>query len=355
MSQVHLRAALNAIPTYTPGRSVAGAIKLASNEMGYPPLPSVIAAITEAAQDMNRYPDNSSGALGRALADRFGVSPDQITVGCGSVALCEQFIQATCGEGDEVIYGWRSFEAYPILTKVVGATAVTAPLLAGEALNLPALAAAITENTRLIFVCNPNNPTGTALRTVELQAFLDQVPPRVLVVIDEAYREFVDDDDVPDGIEIARGRDNVAVLRTMSKAYGLAGLRVGYAVAAPEVTTALHKVALPFSVSTLAQAAALASLESAPELLERCQQVVLERARVRAQLLELGYSVPESQANFVWLPLRDQSAAFAQHCEVAANVIVRAFNDADAGGVRITISRPHENDAFLSAAASFPR
>ncbi len=353
----HTRAALDALPAYTPGRTVPGAIKLASNEMSFPALPSVVAAIAEAAIGMNRYPDIGSTALVEMLATTFDVEPNQLAVGCGSVALCEQLIQATCTEHDEVIFGWRSFEAYPILAQVVGATAVRVPLTAGdpetaEALDLAALAAAITEKTRLIFVCNPNNPTGTALREADLVAFLDQVPSDVLVVIDEAYREFVVDPEVPDGIELARGRQNVAVLRTLSKAYGLAGLRVGYAVASPEIAAAVRKVSVPFSVSSIAQAAALAALAAAPELMDRCSQVVVERGRVRNALLALGFQVPPSQANFVWLPLRDRASAFAAHCE-EAKVIVRPFNDAVNGGVRVTIGSPAENDVFLSAAKSF--
>ncbi len=345
------RAALAALPAYTPGRTVPGAIKLASNEMSFPPLASVVAAITEAASGMNRYPDLGVVALTSRLADRFGVDVERIAVGCGSVALCEQLIQATCTEGDEVLYPWRSFEAYPILTQVVGATSVQVGLR-NEAVDLAAIAAAITDKTRLIFICSPNNPSGTALPRTELEAFLNIVPDSVLVVLDEAYREFVDDPSVPDGIEMATGRDNVVVLRTMSKAYGLAGLRVGYAVAAPEIAAAIRKVAIPFAVNSLAQAAAIASLDSADELLDRCRQVVLERERVRDALLALEFAVPVSQANFVWLPLRDRSAEFAAHCE-AAKVIVRPFNHPDNGGVRITIGSPAENDVFLAAAADF--
>ncbi len=353
----HTRAALDALPAYTPGRTVPGAIKLASNEMSFPALPSVVAAIAEAAAGINRYPDIGSAALVAVLADTFNVEPEQLAVGCGSVALCEQLIQATCTAQDEVIFAWRSFEAYPILAQVVGAGAVKVPLSGGnletaEALDLPALAAAITDRTRLIFICNPNNPTGTALRESDLIAFLDQVPTDVLVVIDEAYREFVDDPSIPDGIELARGRQNVAVLRTLSKAYGLAGLRVGYAVAAPEIAAAIRKVSVPFSVNSIAQAAAIASLAAAPELLDRCRQVIAERARVRNALLDMGFRVPPSQANFVWLPLRDRAAAFAAHCE-ESKVIVRPFNDAVNGGVRVTIGSAAENDVFLSAAASF--
>jgi len=352
LSRPQTREALAALPAYTPGRTVPGAVKLASNEMPFPPLASVAAAITTAALEMNRYPDNGAQALVSELAHRLGVEPDRITVGCGSVSLCEQLVQATCTEQSEVVFGWRSFEAYPIIAAVVGAKSVPVPVTAEEALDLDAMAAAITPATRLVFVCNPNNPTGTALTAADLEGFLAKVPSEVLVVIDEAYREFVDDEQIPDGVEFARGRTNVVVLRTLSKAYGLAGLRVGYSVSDPEVAVALRKVAIPFAVSSVAQAAALASLAASAELLERCDVVVAERHRVRDQLIADGYTVPVTQANFVWLPLRGDSAEFARHCE-DHRVIVRPFNDPANGGVRITIGSAAENDQFLAAAAAW--
>jgi histidinol-phosphate aminotransferase len=200
-----------------------------------------------------------------------------------------------------------------------------------------------------VFVCNPNNPTGTAVRREALERFLDAVPPGPLVVLDEAYREYVRDPEVPDGLELARQRDNVLVLRTFSKAYGLAGLRVGYAVGPEHVIAALRKVQVPFSVSHLAQAAAVASLDAADELLARVEATVAERGRVHAELTAAGYGVPASEANFVWLPLGERSAAFAEHA-LAGGVVVRQYG---ADGVRVTIGRPEENDAFLAAARSF--
>lgn len=347
---VRTRADLDQLPGYVPGRTIPGAIKLASNEVSAGPLPSVRETVAEAAGGMNRYPDTGATALVARIASRFGVDEEHVAVGCGSVSLCQQLIQATCGDGDEVVFGWRSFEAYPILTKVVGAVPRQIPLTRGHALDLDAMAAAITPRTRLVFVCTPNNPTGTPVRRAALEAFVDSVPSDVLVVIDEAYREFVDDPDVPDALEFARGRDNVAVLRTFSKAYGLAGLRVGYCVAAPKVAETLRKVYVPFSVSSIAQAAAIASLDAEPELMKRCAEIVAERARVRGALLEAGYEVPETQANFVWLPLGERTAAFNDHC-LEQKVVVRAFGT---DGVRVTIGTAEENDAFLAAATSFP-
>jgi len=280
------------------------------------------------------------------LAQRLDVPADRLAVGCGSVSLCTQLVQATCSDGDEVVYAWRSFEAYPILVRVVGAVPVPVPLTAEFGHNLEAMLAAITPRTRMLFVCSPNNPTGTVVRRAELERFLDAVPTEVLVVLDEAYIEFVRDPAVADGIALAAQRPNVVVLRTFSKAYGLAGLRVGYCYAAPDVVAAVRKVAVPFAVSTIAQAAAIASLDAADELLARCDDVALERVRVRDALIAAGFTVPETQANFVWLPLGEGAAAFAEKC-AEAGVLVRAF----AGdGVRVTVGTPAENDAFLAAA-----
>lgn len=351
----HTRAALERLPAYAPGRTVPGAIKLASNEMAFPPLPSVLAAISDAVAKgpagINRYPDNSSAQLTAALAAHVGAERENVTVGCGSVALCQQLVQATCDDGDEVLFGWRSFEAYPIITQIAGAVPVTVSVTAGHTLDLPAMAAAVTPKTRLIFLCSPNNPTGTVSTQDEIEAFLDAVPDTTVVALDEAYREFVTDPTSPEGTRYALTRPNVVSLRTLSKAYGLAGLRVGYAVGQPDLIVALQKVALPFAVNYVAQAAALASLTAREELAARCAQVVAERERVTAALREDGYEVPTSQANFVWLPLRERAAAFSAHCE-AHRVIVRPFADAS-GGVRVTIGAPEENDAFLAAAASW--
>lgn len=343
-----IRPDLESIPAYTPGRSNPGAVKLASNETTIGPLPAAAKAIAEAAELANRYPDNQSTELRTALAEFLGVGFDNVAVGCGSVALCQELVQITCSSpSDEVLFAWRSFEAYPIVTKVGNATAVQVPLTTGQVHDLDALAAAVTERTKLIFVCNPNNPTGTAVGRTELVRFLDAVPAHVLVVLDEAYYEYVRLTDHPDGVEIGRTRPNVVVLRTFSKAYGLAGLRVGYAVGDPAVITALLKVHIPFSVSRLAQAAAIASLEARHELLDRTDLLVVERERVRDALVAAGYPVPPSEANFVWLPLGARSAEFGE-ASAAAGVLVRPYGT---DGVRVTIGDPHENDQFLSFAA----
>ncbi len=346
---VHIRPDLDAIPAYVPGRSFPGAIKLASNETTQGPLPSVREAIVEAAGGVNRYPDIRATALVESLAEKLGVAPENVAAGNGSVALCQEVVQITCGPGDEVIFAWRSFEAYPIIVRVTGATPVQVPLTSDHVHDLDAMLDAITERTRLIFVCNPNNPSGTVVQRDKLVAFLDAVPPNVLVVLDEAYFEYTRPDAAgnhTDGVEIARGRRNVIVLRTFSKAYGLAGLRVGYAVADPEVITALSKVRIAFAVSTIAQQAALASLEASAELLARTDALIAERDRVRDALVSGGYDVGVSQSNFIWLPLGERSGEFASGA-AEQGVLLRSYGN---DGMRVTIGDPHENDAFLKFA-----
>ncbi|WP_320780663.1 histidinol-phosphate transaminase [Streptomyces sp. CRN 30] len=348
-----LRAELEGIPTYRPGRAAAAdgpaAYKLSSNENPYPPLPGVMETVAAAACSFNRYPDMACTGLMDELSDRFGVPVSDLATGTGSVGVAQQLLQATAGPGDEVVYAWRSFEAYPIITQISGATAVRVPLTPGDVHDLDAMADAITERTRLVFVCNPNNPTGTVVGREELERFLDRVPGDVLVVLDEAYREFIRDPRVPDGIELYRERPNVCVLRTFSKAYGLAGLRVGFAVAHEPVAAALRKTAVPFGVSQIAQEAAIASLRAEDELLGRVGSLVCERTRVVEGLRAQGWTVPETQANFVWLRLGERTVDFAETCE-RAGVVVRPF---PGDGVRVTVGESEANDIFLKAAEGF--
>ncbi len=344
-----VRADLANLPDYIPGRKIPGAIVLSSNEVSTPTPPSVLAAIADAAADANRYPQMANDDLLARTSEYVGVSEERLAIGCGSVSLCQQLIQAMCTEGQEVVFAWRSFEAYPIVTQIAGAQGVKVPLTSDYRHDLDGMLAAVNDNTRVMFIANPNNPTGTALYTAELERFLDAVPDPVLVVLDEAYREFVTDSDLPDGLQLAEGRENLAVVRTFSKAYGLAGLRVGYAVAPPVIAAAVRKVAIPFAVSRVAQAAAVAAMDAAEELLARCAPVTRERDRVRAELVSMGYEVPESQANFVWLPLGDRTAAFNDHL-LAQKVVARAFLGE---GARVTVGLPEENDAFLAAARTF--
>lgn len=346
---LNLRPVLSSLPAYVPGRSVPGAIKLASNESPYPPLPHVLARIAEAAAGINRYPDANSTELAAALAARHGVTPEQVAVGCGSVSVFTQLVQAVADADDEVIYAWRSFEAYPIIAAVSGASSVQVPLNPDHVHDLDAMADRITGKTRLITVCNPNNPTGTAVGRAALEAFLDRVPRDTVVALDEAYREYITDPDLPDGLTLLDRHPNLVVLRTFSKAYGLAGLRCGYAVASdPALARAIKQTQVPFAVTALAQQAALASLEPEAEaqLLDRVAETVRERSRVHEALTAMGYEVPASQANFVWFPLGERTTAWAAAMD-EHKIIGRPFAGA---GVRVTISSPEENDALLAAA-----
>ena len=345
-----IRPDLDTLPAYVPGRTVPGLIKLASNEVAEPPAPAVLEAIARAASDGNRYPDLGVVELTERLADLYDLVPERIAVGCGSVTLCQQLVQISClGPGDEVLFAWRSFEAYPIVTQIGAAQVVTVPLDAEYRHDLDAMAAAVTDRTRLIFVCSPNNPTGPAVGRAEFERFLAAVGPDVVVALDEAYAEYVTDPDAVSGRPLLDAHPNLVVLRTFSKAYRMAGLRVGYALTSPEVATALRKVCPPFSINSLAQAGAIAALEHREEILADCAKIVDERARVRDELLAAGYRVPVTESNFVWLPLGERTAPFARHC-ADNKVVVRPFAP---DGVRVTISRPDENDALLAAAGSF--
>jgi histidinol-phosphate aminotransferase len=348
------RSVLDDYVTYKPGRMAVSAegrsYKLSSNESPYGPLPSVADVIADAALQVNRYPDNGCGALIEELAARHGVPAEHIAIGNGSVGVSQMLLAAVAETGAEVMYAWRSFEAYPTLTDLAGATSVRVPL-ADETHDLNAMADAITDATRLIFVCNPNNPTGTVVRRPELEAFLDRVPEDCLVVLDEAYREYIRDPEVPNGLTLYPDRPNLAILRTFSKAYGLAGLRIGFMVAQTHIADQVRKTYLPFSVNLVAQAAAIASLRAENELLARVEGTVKERDRVSAALADDGWTVPASEANFVWLRLGEQTTAFAAACETAG-VTVRPF----AGeGARVSIGAPEENDAFLAVARAYRR
>ena len=351
MTQPRIRTAVAEAAAHASGGPAAAApasYVLAANENPYPPLPSVQKAVHDAAGGVHRYPDIAATALTTAIAERFGVPREHVATGTGSVGLIQQLLQATAAEGDQVLYAWPSFEAYPHLAQIAAARSVRVPLRE-HTHDLDAMAAAVTDRTRLVVVCNPNNPTGTVVRRAELERFLDRVPGEVLVVLDEAYREFVRDPDVPDGIDLYRDHPNLAVLRTFSKAYGLAGLRVGFAVAHPPVAAALRACAVPFGISGVAQATAVASLQAEDELRERVDALVAERDRVGAELRALGRPVPPTQANFFWLPIGDRAAAFGAAC-AAAGVRVRAF---PGEGVRVTIGEPEANDLVLGVVSRF--
>ena len=354
MSAIRLRGTLEGIPAYKAGQppTVASGItsyKLSSNENHHDPLPSVLRAAERALGEMHRYPDYGSVALVAEIAEHFEVPAGDIAVGTGSVGLLQQLVQITAGPGDGVLFGWRSFEAYPIMTQIAGANAQRVPLDADDRFDVDAMLATIDETTRIAFICNPNNPTGTAVGRDAIARFVEAAPKDLLIVIDEAYCEFVDPDTIPDGLDFYREHGNVAVLRTFSKAYGLAALRVGYCIASEAIAEALRKVQVPFGVNSIAQAAAIASLHAEEELLERVQAIRVERTRVEAGLLAAGLKPSDSEANFVWMRLGDRTMAFAAGCD-AIGLSVRPF---DGEGVRITIGEPEANSRLIEFAESW--
>ncbi len=345
MSTPSARRALDDIPVYRPGQPAeSDDLKLSSNENPYPPLPGVMERAAEALGRVNRYPDAGTTDLYAALSRTYDLPPERFAASTGSVAVLFSLLTAFCEQGDEIVYAWRSFEAYPIAADLTGARTVRVPLRPDGTHDVDAMAAAVTDRTRVVIVCTPNNPTGPVVTRTELERLVAAVPDDVIVIVDEAYAEFVRRDDAASGLDLA-DHENVVVLRTFSKAFGLAGLRVGYAIAAESVALSIRKAIAPFSVTDVAQAAAVASLAAAEELGVRVESIVAERGRVMAALRDQGWEVPDSQANFVWLPVGDDAVAFAAACDP---VSVRPF----AGdGVRVSIGDPGVNDRFLDAAA----
>ncbi len=349
---VTLRADIAALAPYRQGRAAsATAYKLSSNENPFPPLPAVLAAIGEAT--LNRYPDGAATALRERLAERAGLPVEQVHVGSGSVSILQQLIQAAAGPGDEVLYSWRSFEAYPGLVTVSGATSVRVPNTAAGTHDLPAMAAAVTERTRVILVCTPNNPTSTIVTAGDFATLMASVPDTVLVVLDEAYREFVTDPEAVDGLPLLERYPNLVVLRTFSKAYGLAGLRVGYAFGPAYVLDAARAAAIPLSVTEPAQRAALAALEPAAEseLLGQVRQISEQRDDLARALAEQGwvgeFAIPAPQGNFVWLPTGEQTVLAAEMLE-RNDIIARVFAPE---GIRVSVGEPESVPMLLRATA----
>jgi histidinol-phosphate aminotransferase len=346
-----LRSTLQGIASYKPGRAPAPAkgkptYKLSSNENPYAPSPEMIAAAGDAATRMNRYPDLACTKLVSTLSAKFDIPFEHFAIGTGSVALLYHLMQATCTEQDEVVYAWRSFEAYPIAVQASGAARIEVPITADARHDLDAMADAITERTRVVVVCTPNNPTGPVVHHDELVAFCDRVPDDVVIAIDEAYVQFVRDPQAADGLALYRERPNVCVFRTFSKAYELANLRVGFAIAHPPLVDAIRACTPPFAVSSIAEEAALAALAGEEQLFEKVEALVKERSRVLDGLRGQGWNVPATESNFVWLALGADADPFAQACE-AEGVIVRAF---PGDGCRITVAEPEANDIVLRVA-----
>lgn len=348
------------LPRYAAGKppvAVDGmaSYKLSSNENPLPPLPAVIEAIGQQT-DFNRYPDPLSSRLRAELSSFLGVPAEDIVTGAGSLGALNQLLATFTGRNDdgtpdEVIYAWRSFEAYPISVGLSGAESVRIPVTAEGRHDLPAMAAAVTERTRMVLLCTPNNPTGPVLGAAETEEFIRLVPPHVVVVIDEAYQEFVRAENAVDGIAMYRKYPNVVVLRTFSKAHGLAGLRVGFSVSNPGLTEHIRVAATPFAVSQIAEKAAVVSLQNYPQVVERVQSLVDERDRVAAGLRSLGWAVPDAQGNFVWLDLGADSAGFAELAG-AQGLSVRAF---PGEGVRVSIGEVEANTRFLQVCATYTK
>ncbi|MGX5696374.1 histidinol-phosphate transaminase [Agromyces soli] len=349
---VRLRPEIAALPPYRQGRPApADGFKLSSNENPFDPLPSVRDAVAASAATINRYPDATALQLRETLADRFGVSADEVIVGAGSVSLLAAFIQAAAAPGDEVVYSWRSFEAYPGLVTVAGATSVQVPNRADHGHDLDAIAAAITERTRVVIVCTPNNPTGVIVGQAEFESFMAKVPSDRLVLLDEAYIEFVAPELLESGASVdgrtLLGRyPNLVILRTFSKAYGLAGLRVGYAIGPAPILDAARATITPLSVTAASTVGAIASLEpsAADELGARVRVIAERRDRVREALVAQGWGVPQAQGNFVWLPAGERTAEVAERL-FEAGLVTRGFPPE---GIRISIGEEESVDTLLA-------
>ncbi len=364
-TSIPVRPVFDTLPSYAAGKPPAPVegltrYKLSSNENPLGPVPEVARVLAEF-DAVHRYPDPLSTALRTALAGQLGVDAEDIVTGAGSLGALNQIIKTFAGVNadgvqDEVIYAWRSFEAYPILIGIMGARSVQVPNLPNGAHDLDAMAAAVTDRTRLILVCTPNNPTGPAVTESQIRSFLAKVPATVPVVIDEAYFEFCAASSIPEGeepplngLDIYRDYPNVIILRTFSKAQGLAGLRVGYSISHPQITRHLRVAATPFAVSALAERAAVASIEHQEAVMARVSHIVAERERVTARLRELGYEFPGTYANFVWLPLGERTGEFVDLMNRNA-LSVRAFGSE---GVRVSIGEIEANDRFLSLCELF--
>jgi histidinol-phosphate aminotransferase len=346
------------MPVYRPGRTaaqvsaehgLANAIRLASNEAPFGPLDAVRAAIASDTASLHRYPDMRAERLRTALALRLQVPVSHVTVGAGSSGLLWQLAQAYLDPGDELLMPWPSFEAYPIIAQLMDAVSVRAPLN-GFTVDVDALLAGVTARTKVLVVADPNNPTGTAIDHASMARLADATAGRCVLVIDEAYVEFRTHADPVRSLDLVRIHDHVLVLRTFSKAYGLAGLRVGYAIGPRTIVDFIDRVAVPFNVASLGQAAALASLDADDELDARVRSIVAERTRVVQRLHEMGWCVPDAQANFVLLPVPDGAVPMAEQLE-RQGVITRPF---DGLGVRVTIGTPDENDLFLEVLSVGP-
>ena len=344
---------LGQIRSYVPGKAIdkvarelgiADIVKVASNEHPEPPFVEVTAAITAAAEQTHRYPQDPGHELGRALADHHGVSPRHVLVGAGSSQLLECIALAMGGPGTSAVYADPSFSLYPIITAVAGSRANEVAIDAVLRLDLKAMAAAVAEDTTVVYVCNPNNPTGTHVSAEAVTAFIAGISPDVLIVVDEAYADYATAPDFATALPHAVERDNVIVLRTFSKIYGLAGLRIGYGIGHGATLAALRKIQAPFSVTAVAQAAALIALDLEDRRVQRVQQNAAQRDRLEAELAARSLEFAHSQTNFVWFHPGLDATAIADAI-LRDGVIVRPMGP----WIRVTVGTAAENGRFLDA------
>lgn len=319
--------------------------KLSSNENPYGPVPKAVEAMSAVLTHLNVYPDGSARALRRKLAEHLDVADEHVVVGNGSNELLRVIAQCVLRPGDECVFAWPSFVVYPMITQLMGATAVRVPLATGEVHDLDAMLAAITDKTRLLFLCNPNNPTGTIYTREAFEKFLSAVPEHVLVIIDEAYFEYATDAEYPDSLEYFDGVRPLGVLRTFSKIYSLAGLRVGYGVLPAPLVAAVGKVREPFNVSTVSQIAAYYSLDDSEEIARRRDENRVQRERLYACFSRLGIAYIESQTNFVYIPTNKPVELF--NALLSRGVIIRDFGTAQA--LRVGVGSAQDTDATIAA------
>jgi histidinol-phosphate aminotransferase len=347
------------IPHYEPGTSLddakaraetPDAIKLASNESPFPPHPAVIDAIARAAADINRYPDPEARALRRAIADHHETEPGRIAVSNGSCEILLAAALALCESGDEILFAWPSFSIYPYLAPLCGAREIRVELTDDYVHDLDAMLEEVTAATQLLIVCNPNNPTGTHIPAARIADFVESVPDRTTIILDEAYVEYQTDDDPDTTLDQLGKHPNVVLLRTFSKVHGLAGLRVGYALCSPQFRAAVDAVRQPFSVNALAQAAATEAVRHQDDVADRVEKNVMERVLVEDQLREMGFETAESQANFSWIDLGDLDEAEVVESLAKAGVAVRPGTALGGPGhLRVTYGTHAENERFLAA------
>jgi histidinol-phosphate aminotransferase len=352
---IEFSAAVRRIPVYPAAAGYAlpeDVALLASNESPDPPLPQVVEAAARALAGVNRYPDPSNARLRAALSDRFGVPAARIAIGNGSCDILLAAGDALLEPGAELVYAWPSFSVYPHLEAATGARGIRVPLNAAHEHDLDAMAAELTAATRLVIVCNPNNPTSTALRLADVAAFVERVPRHVCVILDEAYCEFNVLDDPDASLDLLRRHPNLVLLRTFSKVYGLCGLRVGYALCgSEEFPTAVAQVRQPFFCNAAAQAAAVEALRHQDEVTARVERTIVARMDVEAGLQDLGIQPAASQANFAWFDLPDDVEEAAIVAGLAdRGILVRAGAALGrAGALRVTYGTPQQNDRFLAA------